>query len=273
MICECKETLIRISNISLVLSGFQILKGVNAEIKNRVGHGQIDAVLGPNGAGKTSFLRVMAGLLKPTTGSVTVFNECCQKEIVVEQGMVGLVSQKYPLFDDRRVISNLTVAAHMKEKLSGSEARDKAMEMLSRFGLTGHANLFPAQLSGGQRQRVAIIQQILCSDHYLLLDEPFSGLDPIAKEDVCNLIQEVADMNELNTIIIVTHDIKQAICVADTLWLMGRDHDVKGEIIPGSYIKKIYDLAELNLAWHKESHLTPEFSEFERLVMKEFKNL
>ena len=96
------------------------------------------------------------------------------------------------------------------------------MELLNEFELADKYNLYPAQLSGGQRQRCAIIQQILCSEHFLLMDEPFSGLDLIMLEKTCELIAKVADMDDLNTIIVVTHDVTAACSVADHLWLMGR---------------------------------------------------
>ena len=97
------------------------------------------------------------------------------------------------------------------------------MALLKEFELEDKFNLYPAQLSGGQRQRCAIIQQILCSEHFLLMDEPFSGLDLLMLEKTCELITKVADMDDLNTIIVVTHDVTAACSVADHLWLMGRD--------------------------------------------------
>ena len=95
------------------------------------------------------------------------------------------------------------------------------MEFLKEFDLADKFNLYPVLLSGGQRQRCAIIQQILCSEHFLLMDEPFTGLDLIMLEKTCELIQKVADMDDLNTIIVVTHDVTAACAVADHLWLMG----------------------------------------------------
>ncbi len=102
--------------------------------------------------------------------------------------------------------------------------------MLDRFNLRKQAALYPAQLSGGQKQRAAIAQQLLCSDHFLLLDEPFSGLDVIMIEKVSEMIVEIACTHELNTVIIVSHDIVSTAAIADTLWLMGRDRDANGNI-------------------------------------------
>src|SRR5262245_45819758 len=157
--------------------------------------------------------------------------------------------------------------------LSAAAARQKAMGFLSRFKLEDRARLFPSQLSGGQQQRVAIAQQFMCSEHFLLMDEPFSGLDPIAVGRVSELITEVANLHELNTIIVVTHDIAAAIEVADTLWLMGRDRDEKGRIIPGARVQATYNLAERGLAWRDGIASTPEFMDVQREVRERFQTL
>ena len=153
------------------------------------------------------------------------------------------------------------------------EAKEKSFHMLGRFGLQDRTSLYPEQLSGGQRQRVAIAQQLLCSEHFLLMDEPFSGLDPIMKDKVCELITEVASAHELNTIIVVSHDISATISIADTLWLMGRDIGADGKIIPGAKLKYVYDLAEKGLAWHPDIQLMPRFSDLVREVKEKFRIL
>src|SRR5690242_1766064 len=114
--------------------------------------------------GKTSLFRILAGLDAPDTGTVVLEKECKP----VERGMVGVVAQNYPLFAHRTVLGNLTVAGR-RSGLSGGGAKERAKELLKRFGLEEHAGKYPAQLSGGQRQRLAIIQQFMCSEHFLLM--------------------------------------------------------------------------------------------------------
>ncbi|HEX7184790.1 MAG TPA: ABC transporter ATP-binding protein [Thermoanaerobaculia bacterium] len=252
------STILKAENVSVTLGGNQILRDVNLEVKdirrpNAVA-GQVVGLLGPSGIGKTTLFRVLAGLDKPDTGRVLIGEE----GVPVQRGMVGVVAQHYPLFAHRTVLGNLVVAGK-RAGLSGAQAKEKAHGFLKRFGLEDRAKVYPPQLSGGQRQRVAIAQQFMCSENFLLLDEPFSGLDPIAVDKVCGLLNEVSCMHELNTIIVVTHDISAALEVSDTIWLMGRDRDEKGEIIPGAKIKESYNLIERGLAWRDGITTTPEF--------------
>jgi energy-coupling factor transporter ATP-binding protein EcfA2 len=107
----------------------------------------------------------------------------------------------------------------------------------------------------------------------LLMDEPFSGLDPLAKKKTQALIQKIANMDELNTIIIVTHDIVAAATVSDHLWMMGRDHDPTGACIPGAYIVKTHNLIDLGYAWTDDPSNNPSFPQFIKELESEFVGL
>jgi len=178
----------------------------------------------------------------------------------VQPGEVGVVAQNYPLFNHRTVWGNLMVAARM-HGAPVAQARERCLGLLEQFGMGDSAARYPLALSGGQRQRVAIAQQLLCSSHFLLMDEPFSGLDPLAKTQVCETIRQVSTTNELNTIIVVTHDVESAIRIADTLWVLGRDRDAAGRPVAGASIKARYDLAGMGLAWDPDIESRREFFE------------
>src|SRR5438270_2664959 len=186
------KTLLKVDDVSLEYDGRPILKHISAEIRDNIctNHvqGQVVGFLGPSGIGKTQLFRIIAGLNKPTTGRVTINGA----DRPVQAGEVGVVAQDYPLFEHRTVMSNLLIAANQKEK-DDKAAHDKVVQYLTEFELIDKARLYPVQLSGGQRQRCAIIQQILCSDHFLLMDQPFSGLDLLMLEKTCSIIQSAAN--------------------------------------------------------------------------------
>ena len=248
---EMRETLLKLENISHSYNGRPILKEVNAEVKNvhipGRQQGQIVGLLGPSGVGKTTLFRILAGLMEPTSGKVLLGADAHP----VKRGTVGVVAQDYPLFAHRTVLSNLLVAADNNPTV--------AMNMLERFGMAEHAKKYPIQLSGGQRQRVAIAQQLLCSEFLVLMDEPFSGLDPVAVNNVIKLLGEAAAVDEQKTFVLVTHDIEAAIETCDTLWLLGRDRSADGQPIPGARVQKIFDLMACGLAWREGITSDPEY--------------
>ena len=270
--CTYGDTLLKIDHISLSYGDKVILRDVNTEIRDikREGRtqGQVVGFLGPSGIGKTQLFRIIAGLNHPTSGRVLVGSAMTP----VKAGMVGVVSQSYPLFENRSIFSNLLLAAKQMNH-SSDAAHEKVMTYLKRLEMLDQAQLYPAQISGGQRQRIAIAQQLLCSEHFLLMDEPFSGLDVVMEAKVCELINEIACLDDLNTIIVVTHDVTAAATVADHLWLMGRDRDTAGNVIPGARIQETYDLIEKDLCWHPEITNSPKFLDFVREVKEQFRTL
>lgn len=251
------ETLLKVAGLSVTYDK-PVLHDVNFEVKNihRDGcvQGQVIAILAPSGTGKTQLFKRLSGLEPPTAGQVLIGPE--QKP--VRAGMVGVVPQNYLLFDHRTVGSSLTLAARMREP-DHAKAKEKVMEMLHEFGLADKFNCYPQELSGGQRQRISIAEQLLSSNHFLLMDEPFSGLDILMKKVVCDVINAVSNRDEMNTIIFSTHDIESAVMIADTILPLGRDHDASGKPLPGAHIQHPIDLAERGLAWHPDIEHMPGF--------------
>lgn len=241
-----EERLLTIKGLNLNYGEKVILRDVNVEIDNitRPGlkQGQVVALLGPSGIGKTQLFRCIAGL-QDSGNTVTIFNK------PVKAGDVGVVQQSYPLMQHLTVWGNLSLAAGKnKDKIARAE------ELLEHFGLVDKKCHYPGELSGGQRQRVAIAQQLVCSSHFLLMDEPFSGLDIIAKERVMDTIRIVTSNDELNTVIFTTHDIESAVALADDIWVMGRTPDK-----PGASIVHRVDLAARGLAWTPDIQRHPQF--------------
>jgi NitT/TauT family transport system ATP-binding protein len=267
-----EKTLLKVAGVTHGYGEQPVLRDVSFEIRDIVRAdcttGQVVALLGPSGMGKSTLFRIMAGLDRPNAGSVEVGVE----GKVVQPGMVGVVFQNYVLFEHRTVLGNLAVAAE-HAGLSRKNAIERSQEMLKQFGLEDFAKRYPVQMSGGQRQRVAIAQQFVCSQHFLLMDEPFSGLDPLAVENVCRLVTEVANLDELNTIIVVTHNIEAAMQVADNVIILGRDRNEAGEPIPGARVQENINLMDAGLTWREGLNSTPEFVEVERKIRERFRTL
>ncbi len=265
------DVLFKIKNVSLRLGGNLILENLSFDIIDRVRPGtttgQIVALLGPSGVGKTRLLRVMAGLDEADTGDVYD-----AKDQPLLAGSVGVVFQNYILLRHRTVLGNLVTAGVMNG-MDRTTARDKSAQLLARFGLGERATFYPVQLSGGQRQRVAIAQQLVSQKQLLLMDEPFSGLDPAALVEVIKLLIQVRDMDELNTLFIVTHDIRTALTVADTVLMLGRDRMSDGKITSGAHIREKIDMVELGLAYRDDLETDPKFLDLERRIKAQFSTL
>jgi NitT/TauT family transport system ATP-binding protein len=257
-----------------------ILKPTTVEVRDIIrpgmAQGQVIGILGPSGIGKTQFSRILTGLQAPTTGKVLVRDFIGDPNgdslRPIEEGLVGMVAQNYPLFSHRTVLGNLLVALE-HTTLKKADKLAKINEYLTLFELTDTLDKYPIQLSGGQRQRIAIAREMLCSEHILVFDEPFTGLDPIMKDNVCALLNQVAQLHELNTLFVVAHDITALCQIADHLWLFGRERDEQGKPIPGATIKVQYDLIEQGLAWQPGIYDTPAFAEFVREVRAQFRTL
>lgn len=244
-----QNPLLTLENVSLKYGDKLILRDINIQIKDLVvlgqTTGQIVTLVGKSGVGKSQLFNIIAGLKEPTTGKVLIG----PSQSPVQVGQVGMVAQNYPLFRHRTLISNLKLI----EKDEG-----KINYYLNEFNLIQHRDKYPIQLSGGQRQRAAIIQQILCSEHFILLDEPFSGLDPLATAKLCENIVKVANMDENNTVIISSHVLEPSIAVSDHVWVLGNQKALLTEkagdytvdsTIPGATIVHVEDLAAQGLAW------------------------
>jgi polar amino acid transport system ATP-binding protein/sulfate transport system ATP-binding protein len=264
------ETLLRVESVGKEFpmndgGTFAALRGFSLTIGNIQGKPQIIGLLGPSGAGKTTALRIIAALDYPTFGQVEISDGAAGKLRPVRLGDVGVVFQRYPLFEDLKVIDNL-IAPAVRSGIPAKESKEKALSFLDEFDLVPQGLAWPLQLSGGQRQRVAILQQLMLNRHFIILDEPFSGLDPVNVANVIKLISRVAHQHTLNTFIIITHDVTSALAISDHVYLMGRERDEKGEPVPGSRVMKEYDLIAEGLAYRHDIEDLPRFAELRKEI-------
>ncbi|HEX5154186.1 MAG TPA: ABC transporter ATP-binding protein [Parafilimonas sp.] len=243
--CIKTDTLLKAENIHLSYDDKIILRNINFYIKDIVRpgikQGQVVSLIGRSGIGKTQLFRILAGLQKPTSGVIRLRNK--EK---VKAGDMGVIFQNYYLFEWRTVYHSLLLAAKQNGALRGNE---KAIieNYADQFNLKDELKKYPQQLSGGQRQRASIMQQLLKGSDFLLLDEPFSGLDVCVLDKVTDLLLQVSVSDEFKTLIIVSHDIPTSVAISDTVLIMGNE---AGK--PGATIKKEIDLIERGLAWRED---------------------
>ncbi len=193
---------IRIDGLCKEFDGVQVLQ--NLDFDDDV---STLAVIGPSGGGKSTLLRIIGGLLPPTSGTLSldglqvVFDE---RTLPAYRVQLGFVFQNSGLFDHLSARENIALPLREVHGVAADEARDRAQGLLARFGLSDEADKRPAQLSGGQKQRVAIARAVAVRPKMLLLDEPTSALDPEHTGEVLDLIRDLKDQG--TRFIVVTHE-------------------------------------------------------------------
>jgi ABC-type nitrate/sulfonate/bicarbonate transport system ATPase subunit len=259
---EFKETLLYVENLSVAYDGTTIIKDITITEKDVVRNGkestgQVIAVVGRSGRGKSTFFKALTGLVQPNSGKILIKDfeskeENSAKE--VKEGNIGFVNQKYTLFRHKTVAQTLKFALR-KSKLSEAEKEKKIKEYVKDWGLENCVDKYPNELSGGQRQRTAIIEQLLSSDQFLVLDEPFSGLDVGNIEEVKQSFDLLCNLSEYNTIIFSTHDIDLALKLAQSIYVIGYP-TINGDKKDYGTVVAKYDLREMGLAWkeYDEKH-------------------
>jgi NitT/TauT family transport system ATP-binding protein len=176
--------------------------------------GRTTTIVGPSGCGKSTLLRILGGLDRPTAGQVLV------RGAPAHDGMdgVGVVFQRDLLLDWRNILDNVLLPAEMKG-LPRQPAAERARALLTELGVGDFADRSPWELSGGMRQRVAIARALLCEPWLLLLDEPFSALDALTRDQMGVLLQRVQQTTR-TTAFLITHSIPEAVFLSDRVLVM-----------------------------------------------------
>ena len=263
-----KEALLYVENLSVAYDDKVIIKDVSLIEKDVVrsgvdNTGQIIAIVGRSGRGKSTFFKALTGLVHPTSGKILIKDFASQEENAakpVKEGDIGFVDQKYTLFRNKTVTQSLLFALR-NSPLSQTEKEKKIKEYIHKWGLESCVDKYPNELSGGQRQRTAIIEQLFSSDQFIIMDEPFSGLDVGNIEEVKKAFDLLSSTSEYNTLLFSTHDIKLAIELAQSIYIIGYPTVNSDKKDYGTVVAK-YDLREMGLAWK-------EYGEDHRKLYKE----
>ena len=183
------------------------------DISLNVEEGEFISFLGPSGCGKTTMLSIIAGLLRPTEGVVTLEG----KAIDSKKNDIGYMLQQDYLFPWKTIQDNILLGLKVSNQLNEVK-KQYTLKLLNRMGLEGVENHYPKQLSGGMRQRVALVRTLATEPKLLMLDEPFSALDFQTKLHLEDLVSETLKSFR-KTAILVTHDIGEAIAMSDRIFL------------------------------------------------------
>ena len=246
------EEIVKVVNLT---KNFYTKEGEMEVLKNisfTLHEGEILSLLGPSGSGKSTILNILTNLLEPTSGEVSI------------KGTIGYMFQKDHLLEWRSIMDNITLGLEIMHKKNDKKSMERIERLLKTYGLWEFRNMYPKELSGGMRQRVALIRTLSVDPSILLLDEPFSALDYqtrlMVNDDVYKVIK-----NENKSVILVTHDISEAIAMGDKVAVLSKRP---------STIKNTYEI-DVDLGSSKtpfKSRKVPAFQTYVDLLWKELEN-
>lgn len=204
--------MLEIENVDIVLAKQRIIKDLSMQLANK----QIGCILGPSGCGKTTLLRAIAGFTPIQQGRIVNKNELLSSHgysKAVAKRKIGIVFQDYALFPHLNVYENIVFGLR---HLSAVDQQARAIQLLELISLANKAQAYPHELSGGQQQRVALARALAPKPDLLLLDEPFSALDPDLRDSMVEQVRHILQTEEV-TSLMVTHDQREAFAMADQI--------------------------------------------------------
>jgi glutamine transport system ATP-binding protein len=211
------SVIIKVRDLKKSFGSNAVLKGINIDINSQ----EVLVVIGPSGSGKSTFLRCLNLLEQPDSGDIRI-NDLSLMDLKTDikkiRTEVGMVFQRFNLFPHMKVIDNIMISPIQVRKWPIEKAREKALELLKKVGLSEKANAYPDSLSGGQAQRVAIARALAMEPEIMLFDEPTSSLDPEMVGEVLAVMKDLA--KESTTMIVVTHEMAFAREVGDRILFM-----------------------------------------------------
>src|SRR5690606_13185833 len=230
---------LRAENIMKSYKGRKVVKGISLEV-NR---GEIVGLLGPNGAGKTTSFYMIVGLIKPNGGKIFLDNTEITKFPMFKraQNGIGYLAQEASVFRKLSVEDNILSVLQLT-KLSKSEQKERMERLLEEFGLTEKRKRRGDLLSGGERRRTEIARALATDPKFILLDEPFAGVDPVAVEDIQRIVAQLKNRNI--GILITDHNVQETLAITERSYLMFEGNILKAgipeELAADEMVRKVY---------------------------------
>ncbi|MDN4166781.1 LPS export ABC transporter ATP-binding protein [Cytophagales bacterium LB-30] len=216
-----------------------VVNDVSVEVKQ----GEIVGLLGPNGAGKTTSFYMIVGLIKPNEGKIYLENEDITALPMYQRAKkgIGYLAQEASVFRNLTVEENIMAVLEMT-KLSKAEQKDKMESLLQEFSLTHVRKNLGMVLSGGERRRTEIARALAVDPHFVLLDEPFAGVDPIAVEEIQTIVARLKNKNI--GILITDHNVNETLSITDRAYLMFEGKLLKAgtaeELAADEQVRRVY---------------------------------
>ena len=231
--------ILRAKNIMKMYGNRKVVKGISLQVEQ----GEIIGLLGPNGAGKTTSFYMIVGMIKPNEGGIFLDNENITHDPMYKRAQkgIGYLAQEASVFRKLSVEDNIMSILQFTN-LSKKEQKDKLESLIEEFGL-GHVRKNRGDLlSGGERRRTEIARALASDPKFILLDEPFAGVDPIAVEDIQNIVAHLKDRNI--GILITDHDVHATLAITDKTYLMFEGGILKEgtpkELADDEMVRKVY---------------------------------
>ena len=231
--------ILKAKNLMKSYSGKKVVKDVSLQLKQ----GEIVGLLGPNGAGKTTSFYMIVGLIKPNSGKIYLNDENITKFPMYKraQSGIGYLAQEASVFRKMTVENNILSVLQLT-KLSKKEQINKMESLLDEFGLTNIRKNRGDLLSGGERRRTEIARALATDPLFILLDEPFAGVDPLAVEDIQKIVTELTKKNI--GILITDHNVRETLAITDRTYLMFEGNILKDgkpeELANDETVRKVY---------------------------------
>ena len=225
------DVILTISHLMKRFGDQTVLKDISLGVRE----GEVIVVIGPSGCGKSTFLRCINALEEIQGGEIRLKDAVISrnnKNLAEIRQRIGMVFQNYELFPHLNVLDNIILAPTKVQGRTKEDAKEEALKLLSRVGLSDKAESFPRQLSGGQKQRVAIVRALCMHPEILLFDEVTAALDPEMVREVLDVILGLAEQGR--TMIIVTHEMQFARAVADRVLFLD-EGVIKEEGVPDQF--------------------------------------
>ncbi len=244
---------LKAENLVKSYKGRKVVKGITIEVNQ----GEIVGLLGPNGAGKTTSFYMIVGLIKPTGGNIFLEGTEITKYPMYKraQNGIGYLAQEASVFRKLSVEDNILSVLQLT-KLSKKEQRAKTESLIEEFGL-GHIRKSRGDLlSGGERRRTEIARALATDPHFILLDEPFAGVDPVAVEDIQRIVAQLKNKNI--GILITDHNVQETLAITDRTYLMFEGsilkHGIPEDLANDEMVRKVYLGQNFQLREKKLSH-------------------